>query len=170
MDKSVKFFAGYFAAALIFIFSACSGDKSTRFESAEELVAHAKASVRSISVAEFQKVMNSDSPYYLIDVREDDEFAVACIPGALSIPRGILENVISEMAPGKRVPVYLYCSNGDRSSLAAMQLPAFKYASVKVIEGGFEHWQEVNPENIEQSPVRGEVKKVVAKPAAGCGG
>ena len=78
--------------------------------------------------------------------------------------------MISEKAPGKRKPLYIYCSNGDRSALAGTILPLLKYTDVKVLEGGFDNWQIRFPDLVELAPVRGAVKAAVKKPAAGCGG
>ncbi len=152
------------------LLSSCSGYDSRTFESAAAMVEDAKGKVEWISAGELSKVIEDGGIFYLVDVREQSEFDVSCIKGANSVPRGVLEDMISEKAPGKRKPLYVYCSNGDRSALAATILPLLKYSDVKVLEGGFDNWQTQFPDLVESAPVRGAVKVAVKKPAAGCGG
>ena len=152
------------------LLSSCSGYDSRTFESAAAMVEDAKGKVEWISAGELSKVIEDGGIYYLVDVREQSEFDVSCIKGANSVPRGVLEDMISEKAPGKRKPLYIYCSNGDRSALAGTILPLLKYTDVKVLEGGFDNWQIRFPDLVELAPVRGAVKAAVKKPAAGCGG
>jgi rhodanese-related sulfurtransferase len=154
---------------LVSMFS-CGRSELKSYSDSNELVEAALKNANVISPADFKAVMESDASYYLIDCRESEEFDLACIKGALSVPRGVLEDEIANQAPKKRTPVYIYCSNGQRSALAAQVLPLLKYSSVYLIEGGFDAWQQTYPELVENAPVRGTVKKAVAAPSGGCGG
>lgn len=154
---------------LVSMFS-CGRSELKSYSDSSELVEAALKNVNVISPADFKAVMESDASYYLIDCRESEEFDLACIKGALSVPRGVLEDEIANQAPKKRTTVYIYCSNGQRSALAAQVLPLLKYSSVYLIEGGFDAWQQAYPEWVENAPVRGTVKKAVAAPSGGCGG
>jgi rhodanese-related sulfurtransferase len=151
-------------------FISCANNETKSFASVEEMVEDARSNVDIISPADFKKVLEAGEQYYLIDCRESEEFGISCIPGALSVPRGVLEDEIANQAPKKRTTVYIYCDNGLRSAMAATVLPALKYSSVKLIDGGFEAWQQLFPELIENSPVRGTIKKAAAAPSGGCGG
>jgi len=62
----------------------------------------------------------------LVDVREADEFASGHIPGALS--------TISQTAPPKDAPLFLYCLRGTRSKRVAGILRGMGY-TVKSIGG-----------------------------------
>lgn len=53
----------------------------------------------------------------LIDVREDDEFQAARVPGALHIPLGEVVERIDEV-PDDHGPVYVICARGGRSAKA----------------------------------------------------
>lgn len=154
---------------LVSMFS-CGRSDLKSYSDSSELVEAALKNVNVISPADFKAVMESDASYYLIDCRESEEFDLACIKGALSVPRGVLEDEIANQAPKKRTTVYIYCSNGQRSALAAQVLPLLKYSRVYLIEGGFDAWQQAYPEWVENAPVRGAVKKTVAAPSGGCGG
>lgn len=155
---------------LLLLLASCTTKEQKSYSNGPDLVEAVKSDIKYISVTDFKTVMESGDPYYLIDCRESEEFDISCIQGALSVPRGVLENEIGNLAPSKRVPLFVYCTNGQRSVLAASVLPRLKYSCVRVIEGGFEAWQETLPELVEVSPVRGSVKKTVAAPSGGCGG
>lgn len=168
MKKSLIFLLSVFT---LFVFTSCSNSDTKQFESVKDMIDDAKASVNWISADDFKKVLESGSKYYLIDCREGEEFDSACIKGAISVPRGNLENGISEKAPKHRLPLYIYCNNGDRSALAANILPLLKYSNVKVITGGFEEWQGKYPELVEIHPVRGNTSAATPKKSSGgCGG
>ena len=89
---------------------------------------------------------------------------------AINIPRGVLENEITNKAPKHQQTVYIYCDNGNRSTLAAEILPMMKYREVYVIEGGFDVVKSQLPQLVENAPVRAGVKKAAIKPSGGCGG
>ncbi|MDX9747198.1 MAG: rhodanese-like domain-containing protein [Paludibacter sp.] len=157
-------------STVIVLLASCGNTKQKTCETGIDLVEAVKEKVDFISVSDFRTVLDSGEKFYLIDCRESEEFNLACIQGALSVPRGILEDEIANQAPSKRVPLFIYCDNGNRSILAASVLPSLKYSCVKVIEGGFDAWQQAFPELVEHNPERGAAKKTVAAPSGGCGG
>jgi rhodanese-related sulfurtransferase len=57
---------------------------------------------------------------YVIDVREDHEYAAGHVPGALLTPLSHLGSVITRL-PGTE-PVYVICASGNRSKAAAGML------------------------------------------------
>ena len=148
----------------------CQQISNKEAKNADELVTQAKANVRMISAVDFGKVVTSGEHFYLIDCREPEEFDSACIQNAINIPRGVLENEITNKAPKHQQTVYIYCDNGNRSTLAAEILPMMKYREVYVIEGGFDVVKSQLPQLVENAPVRAGVKKAAIKPSGGCGG
>ena len=159
-----------FPLLILFFVASCSGYDSRVFASYEDMVKSAKEEVRWIAAGDFKKVMESGDNYYLVDCREQVEFDSSCIMGAIPVPRGVLESEIASKAPRHRTPLYIYCSNGDRSALAAKVLPLLKYSNVRVIEGGFDNWKSSYPDLVENNPVRGAVKAAPKKASGGCGG
>ena len=159
------------SSLLVLLLGACSGNNVKSYKSVEEMVADAKASVTFISAQDFKKKVESGEKYYLIDCREAVEFDSVCIKGAINIPRTVLEAQVSDKAPKKRNTVYIYCNNADKAILAASVLPEFKYAHVKVIDGGLDAVKAKFPELIELNPVRDGAKSKAPTPASGgCGG
>jgi molybdopterin/thiamine biosynthesis adenylyltransferase/rhodanese-related sulfurtransferase len=76
----------------------------------------------------------------ILDVREPDEFQSGAIPGALLLPRGVLERDIATVVTDPGVDLVLYCSGGSRSALAALVLQEMGYRASS-LAGGFESWK-----------------------------
>jgi hydroxyacylglutathione hydrolase len=82
----------------------------------------------------------SDNGIVVLDVRDDDEFAEAHIPGSVHVPYGHLIERLGEL-PTDRV-IATVCSGGKRSGLAASLLQREGYDSViHVGHGGVGTWQ-----------------------------
>ena len=79
----------------------------------------------------------------VIDVRQDEEWAVGHIPGARHVPKSHLESRIEGTVPDKSVPVVLYCASGQRSAWAARTLiEDLGYEHVSSMTGGFTLWKD----------------------------
>ncbi|HET9094412.1 MAG TPA: molybdopterin-synthase adenylyltransferase MoeB [Solirubrobacteraceae bacterium] len=79
----------------------------------------------------------------LIDVRQDDEWAIGHVPGARHVPKSHLESRIEGSAPDKSAPVILYCASGQRSAWAARTLiEDLGYQHVTSMTGGFTLWKD----------------------------
>ena len=84
--------------------------------------------------------LEGDSGIVVLDVRDDDEFAEAHIPGSVHVPYGHLIERLGEL-PSDRV-IATVCSGGKRSGLAASLLQREGYQSViHVGHGGVGTWQ-----------------------------
>ncbi|MFH2141547.1 MAG: rhodanese-like domain-containing protein [Bacteroidota bacterium] len=155
---------------LLFLLS-CGEKELKIYGSKEKMIEETKPLVQEITCEDFKKVIESDLKYFLIDCREESEFDSACIPGAINIPRGLLEFQIGNKVDSRRADVYIYCSDSQRSILAAGILPELKFANVKVITEGFDGWKKRFPDMIELNPDRGGVKtSVPVVSSGGCGG
>ncbi len=118
--------------------------------SAHDLIAAARSRIRELAPHELLDRLGSGIP--LVDVREPDEFAEGHIPGAINIPRGLLEFEVdghpavamrSDPALSHRHrPLVLYCLSGGRSALAAEALHRLGFASPLSLAGGILHWQD----------------------------
>ena len=85
------------------------------------------------------EVLSTDLPAgaFLLDVREDDEWAAGYAPGARHIPLGELGARTAEI-PQDQV-VYVICRSGGRSARAAHALAAAGWQAVNVA-GGMQDW------------------------------
>jgi adenylyltransferase/sulfurtransferase len=77
----------------------------------------------------------------LIDVREQEEWDIAHIPRAIHIPKDLILDKISQVAPDKHQAIYLYCHSGMRSTLAAGWLLQAGYKEVYSVAGGISLWE-----------------------------
>ena len=112
-----------------------------------ELVGVAKATISECSVKDVEHCL-ADNPL-LIDLREPDEYRKGCIPGAVLLPRGMLEFEIHNLVgatmpaadhPPAEQPIILYCGTGGRSALAAQSLESMGYTNVRSMAGGLVAW------------------------------
>jgi rhodanese-related sulfurtransferase len=109
---------------------------------AMELVASAKQTITEIDANQAQTKLGG-AP--LIDVREPEEYAAGCLPGAVNIPRGVLEFRIDghPQIQGRRDgEVILYCQSGGRSALAAEALGKLGFTRVVSLAGGYKGWSD----------------------------
>jgi rhodanese-related sulfurtransferase len=104
-----------------------------------ELVLEAKSQIKEISTADAQALLGKR---VIIDVREYDEFAAGHLPGAINIPRGVLEfkiGMVPECA-NKAGSFLVYCRTSGRAALSTVQLQRIGYTDVISMAGGFEVW------------------------------
>jgi rhodanese-related sulfurtransferase len=112
----------------------------------KEMLAAANAAVPRIS-AEEAKAMHAAGKAVFIDLREPPELAASgTVPGALPIPRGLLEFRADPASPDRnpaftRPTVITYCASGGRAALAGKLLQDLGYADVRNL-GGFKDWVE----------------------------
>ena len=115
---------------------------------AKDLVAQARSQITEIDAERLLALQSGGTP--IIDVREPAEYAAGHVPGAVNIPRGVLEfevdghpavNCHSDPALAHREqPVVLYCRSGGRSALAAEALKRLGFAEPLSLTGGYMAW------------------------------
>ncbi len=76
--------------------------------------------------------------YQFIDVREEEEYAKAHIPGAINLPLSEFMARIDEISEDS--PVVLVCNTGVRSSQAALYLASMGYEELYNLEEGTKGW------------------------------
>lgn len=109
-------------------------------KTAHDLVLAAKAHIQEASLQAAPELIRSAD--VLLDVREPQEYAAGHLPGAINIPRGLLEFQLSGTpALGARdLRVVLYCKTSGRAALAAQTMQAMGYLNVHSIAGGYDAW------------------------------
>ena len=117
--------------------------------SVSQQVRSAQKDVRTIGMAEYRKIVDSPGNALIIDVREPDEYASGHVPGAINIPRGLLEFQIWKRVgfPAKTEvdkPLYLQCSSGNRASLAAKTLKDLGLTDVTAVVMSLDEWQQAD--------------------------
>ena len=89
--------------------------------------------VRQVQVSEVRGLVESGA--YIVDVREENEFAAGHLKGAHNVPLSQLTQRMDEIP--KDVPVYLHCRSSQRSYYAICRLQGSGWRNVHNISGSF---------------------------------
>jgi rhodanese-related sulfurtransferase len=130
-------------------------------QTVRDLIDAARAVIREIGPADLLALQAAGAA--IIDVREADEFAEGSIPGAVNIPRGLLEFEVdghpavawrsAEELSHRERPLVLYCLSGGRSTLAAAALKSLGFTSPVSLRGGILGWaDEGRPVDVPGAP------------------
>lgn len=107
-----------------------------------KLVNETRPLVREFTVDEVKARLDRGENFVLVDIREESEWAVDHLPGAVYLGKGIIERDIEERFPDFSTPLVLYCGGGFRSVLAADNLQKMGYRNVASMDGGIRGWRE----------------------------
>ena len=116
-------------------------------KSLKDFVTEAKGRIREVSVEEAAK--RRDAGALILDVREPAEWTAGHVPGALHVPRGMIE-AKADLEDSGREPrladraqeIVIHCASGARSALAADALQQMGFTNVSSMAGGFVAWAE----------------------------
>jgi rhodanese-related sulfurtransferase len=108
----------------------------------EKLCQDVKQNVRELTVDDVKTKLDAKETFYLVDVREESEFAQDHLPGAVHLGKGVIERDIEKAIPRTDAPMVLYCGGGFRSALAADNLQKMGYTNVWSMDGGIRGWRE----------------------------
>ena len=109
------------------------------YRTAAQLIQDAKAQIQEIDVATLREARARGDALTLIDVREQSEWNLGRIPGAMYIGRGVLESQVEQRVP-REARIVLYCQSGNRSALAARTLGEMGFGNVVSLAGGWRDW------------------------------
>jgi rhodanese-related sulfurtransferase len=117
----------------------------------QTMLAEAEAQVPRISPEEAKALLGRTDVLFL-DVREPAEVAASGkVPGALAVPRGLVEfradpaSPLHDAAFDRAKTVVAYCASGGRSALVGKTLKEMGYTNVKNL-GGFKGWLDAGGE------------------------
>lgn len=110
------------------------------------MVGSAKRSVKTVDMTALKAVIDAPKNSLLVDVREPFEYMQGHLPGAVNIPRGVVELSIWEKVgePGETDPqlkIYLYCLRSGRAILAAKSLQEMGLKNVFAVDMKLQDWQ-----------------------------
>lgn len=112
----------------------------------KQRVEAAQKQVKTIGMEEYRKLVENPGAALIVDVREPQEYTAGHVPGAINIPRGVLEFKIwshvgfpadSEMDR----PLVLQCQSGNRASLAAQSLQDLGFTQTTAVVMSLDDWQ-----------------------------
>jgi rhodanese-related sulfurtransferase len=107
-----------------------------------KLVDDARSRVKELSVDQVKAKVDRGEKFHLVDVREDSEWAIDHVAGAIHLGKGIIERDAEQRLPDKAAEIILYCGGGFRSALAADNLQKMGYTNVYSMDGGIRTWRE----------------------------
>jgi rhodanese-related sulfurtransferase len=117
-----------------------------------DMVRDAKARIEELSVDELQAEIERGG-LTLVDIRDPrEQWERGAIPGAKSMPRGMLEFWFDPESKYYRGGLsfderyVVYCAGGGRSALAADMLQDLGYTNVAHLTVGFNGWKEAGGE------------------------
>jgi len=114
----------------------------------KDLLAETRTRVQEITAGDAAGLLAAKAKVLFLDVRETEELAGGRIPGALHVPRGLLEPKAAADSPMREAQladpdqtVVVYCASGVRSLLAADVLGTLGFRDVRSLAGGFGRWK-----------------------------
>jgi rhodanese-related sulfurtransferase len=139
-----------------------------------DLVADALTRVNEIQPWDLSKQLAAGSGLVLLDVREPAEYAALHIPGAINVPRGILEQscewdfdeTLPLLAAGRGLDIVVICRSGYRSALVADVMRQMGYTSVVSLKSGVRGWNDSDQPLVDAAgkPVDGDTAEEMLGP------
>jgi len=112
-------------------------------KSYQDFVREAQTRVRQLSAEDLLRRVQRAEQVILLDVREPDEYQRGHLPGAILIPRGVLEGQAPQLLRDPSAEIVVYCASGMRSTLAADTLQQMGYENLQSLAGGFRDWSQI---------------------------
>ena len=120
------------ALTAVLIFTGCGS-------SADDKTAGDKKAYRQVSPEEAASMMEEEEHYIILDVRTQEEYETAHIPGAICIPNETIGTEDIPELPDKEQLILVYCRSGNRSKQASEKLVNQGYTNI-VEFGGINSW------------------------------
>ena len=139
-----------------------------------ELVADALTRVKEIQPWDLSRQLSAGKPLVLLDVREPAEFDTLHIPGAVNVPRGVLEQscewdfdeTVPMLAAGRELDIVVICRSGYRSALVADVMQQMGYTRVVSLKTGVRGWNDYDQPLVDAAgqPVDGDAAEEILGP------
>lgn len=115
-------------------------------DSVDQYVVGVRKSIATTDMDGYLAAVTAPNGALLLDVREEDEFKSGHVPGAVNLPRGLLEFRIWRLLgyPGPvntGRKIYVQCSTGARATMAAKTLKDVGFTDVTAVIMRFTDWQ-----------------------------
>ena len=115
-------------------------------DSVDQYVLLIRKTVKTADMDGYLAAVKNPDGAVLLDVREDEEIKAGHVPGAVNIPRGLLEFRIwkhfgypAQVDMTRRI--YVQCQTGGRATLATKQLQDIGFTNVIAVIMNFEEWK-----------------------------
>jgi len=110
-----------------------------------KMVAETKKQIKTITMDEFKAAIDQKTVGKIIDVRNENEFEDGYVPGAVNVPRGLIEfRIWGELgfpaAVDMNQRLTLYCATGGRCALATKSLMDLGFTNAVSVDMKFADW------------------------------
>jgi len=114
-------------------------------DSIKTYVGSVKKQVKTINLEQFRALYDQKAAGLIVDVRQENEFEDGFVPGAVNVPRGLIEFRIWKLVgfPGAvdmNKQMTLYCATGGRCALATKTLQDLGFTNVTSVDMVFDKW------------------------------
>ena len=131
-----------------------------------EHVKQLSAEIDNLAVDDLKRELSADHEVLLLDLREIQERVdMGSIPGAVHVPRGMLEFWADPASPyardyfGEEKRTVVFCAGGGRSVYAVMALEDMGFTNVAHLAGGFKAWMDAGEEIEDAAASSGWVRR-----------
>ncbi|NQU03098.1 MAG: rhodanese-like domain-containing protein [Syntrophaceae bacterium] len=76
----------------------------------------------------------------ILDVRGANEYAAGHLPGAINVPRGLLEFKVFTAVPDQNMKIYVHCKTGGRATFATRTLLNLGYKNALWTQLNYAKW------------------------------
>ena len=164
-----RFRSGFMLGALAPLLLAGCGPTAVESVSMVEVAQAAAREEDRVDVHELATwLIQGRRDFFLVDVRDPDEYAAGAIEGASNIPiaRLVTPDSIADLPAERRVVVY---SNGSENAAKAVVMLRLSGLSAQLLVGGYKAWQSriLNPD-IPAEAMDGESLQVAEQRAYAC--
>lgn len=130
----------WFAIAAVLAHAESAAQPKWMTSPVKEWVDKARTATKQVTIGELKAAIDGAENVVVLDVREPNEYEVAHIPGAINVPRGLLEFSIWPVVPNKEAKIYVYCKTGARAALATKTLNELGYVNALAVATGGVAW------------------------------
>lgn len=98
------------------------------------------ADFNSIAAPALKARLDAGEKLFILDVREENEFAAGHIPGAVNVPIRVISKNMDKL-PAKDAAVVVICKSGMRAAYVTMTLSILGWTNVKDMAFGMTEWE-----------------------------
>ena len=145
MKKYQSVLALLLASFILLPVAATAAEKAKYPPQVKEMVLEVRKTIKTVDMDGFRKVVDNPQGALIVDVREPKPYAVGHVPGAINVPRGVIEFKIWKHVgfPDKtdlNKKIYIYCKTGGRCTLATRSLQDLGFTNVTAVVMKLKDW------------------------------
>ena len=98
--------------------------------------------IKEVTATDLKKKIDRGVDFLLLDVREQNEYEIARIPGSTLLPLSVIQQRVSELEEMKDREIVVHCKLGGRSMQACQFLEALGFRNLANLAGGITAWSD----------------------------